>query len=79
MKFKRPEIVCEECLGRFEFVESDIHGYVEDSEYELFVTCPYCEEEIEVEVEDYGFWPEDLIGDEYEKLESEDEDKSEDW
>lgn len=62
--FERPEILCENCLGSFEFEKSDIHGYV-DGEYELFVTCPYCEEEIEVQVEDYGFWPEDLIGDNY--------------
>ena len=53
MRFKRPEIICENCLARFEFTESDIHGDLGE-EYELFVTCPYCDEEIEIEsVEDY--------------------------
>jgi len=79
VRFRKPEIVCEECLGRFEFTESDLHGHIEEEEYELFVTCPYCEEEIQVEnVEDYGFWPEDILGGTY-GVESEDEDKPEDW
>jgi hypothetical protein len=70
MRFKRPEIICENCLARFEFTESDIHGDLGE-EYELFVTCPYCDEEIEIEsVEDYGFWPEDILN----GVESEDED-----
>lgn len=73
MRFKKPEITCEECLGKFEFTESDIHGSMGEDEYELFVSCPYCDEEIRIEsVEDYGFWPEDIIGD-YEKLEFEDD------
>lgn len=75
MNFKRKEITCENCLAKFEFEESDIHGYIEEEEYELYVTCPYCDEEVELEsVEDYGFWPEDIIGDAYDKLEPKDDD-----
>lgn len=66
--------MCEECLSEFEFTGEDLHGQVYDEEYELFVTCPLCENEIEIyDVEDYGFWPEDVIGGKYDGMESDSE------
>ena len=74
MKYKEPRIICEECSNEVPFTEEDLHGYVDEDEYEIFVTCPFCEEEIEVDnLEEYGYLPEDIVGGQYVELEQDTE------